>query len=72
MVPNLRSCVIGQGPQSLFYNGNLLVLFRLMDTRGDIETAFCDKSQHFPISFVPDQRSLPPCPIIAQVVWLLQ
>ncbi len=56
--------VIGQGAQRVLYNENLLVLFRLMDTRGDIETAFRKKSQRFPISFVPDERSLPPCPVI--------
>ena len=58
--------VIGQGAQSVLYNDNLLVLFHLMDTRGDIETAFRDKSQHFPISFVPDKCALPPCPIIVR------
>ena len=58
--------VIGQGAQRVLYNDNLLVFFHLMDTRGDIETAFRNKSQHFPISFVPDQRSLPPCPIIVR------
>lgn len=56
--------VIGQGAQRVLYNNNLLVLFRLMDTRGDIETAFRDRSQRFPIIFVPDQCSLPPCPVI--------
>ena len=55
---------IGQGAQRLLYNKNLLVLFCLMDTRGDLETAFRDRSRRFPISFVPDERSLPPCPII--------
>ena len=56
--------VIGQGAQRVLYNKNLLMGIRLMDTRGDIETAFRAKSQHFPISFVPDKRSLPPCPVI--------
>ena len=56
--------VIGQGAQKVLYNKNLLVLFRLTDTRGHIETAFRARSQHVPISIVPDTRSLPPCPII--------
>ena len=54
---------ISEGAQRVLYKGNLLVLFRLMDTHGDIETAFRYRSQRFPISFVPDERSLPPCPI---------
>ena len=56
--------VIGQGAQRVLYNKNLLMGIRLMDTRGDIETAFRAKSQHFPINFVPDKRSLPPCSVI--------
>lgn len=56
--------VIGQGAQRVLYNENLLMGIRLMDTRGDIETAFRAKSQHLPINFVPDKRSLPPCPVI--------
>ena len=56
--------VIGQGAQMVLYNKNLLVLFSLMDTRGDIETAFRDRSQYFPIIFVPDECSLPPCSVI--------
>ena len=55
---------IGRGAQRVLYNKNLLVLFRLMDTRGDIRAAFRDRSHHFPIGFVPDECSLPPCPII--------
>ena len=55
---------ISEGAQKVLYNKNLLVLFRLTDTRGDIETAFRARSQYVPISIVPDTRSLPPCPII--------
>ena len=55
---------IGQGAKLVLYNKNLFVHFRLMDTRGDIETAFRDRSQNFPIIFLPDERSPPPCSVI--------
>ena len=56
--------VIGSGAKMVLYNENLLVLFRLMDTRGDIATALHDRSQDFPIIFVPDECSPPPCSVI--------
>ena len=55
---------ISQGAQGALYNNNLFVLIRLTNTIDDIETAVLDKSQHFPIGFVPDKRSLPSCPVI--------
>ncbi len=56
--------MISQGAQRVLYNNNLFVLIRLTNTKDDIESVVLNKSRHFPIGFVPDKRSLPPCPVL--------
>ena len=55
---------IGSGAKMVLYNQSLLVLFRLMDTRGDIETAFRNRSQYLPVIFVPHGCTPPPSSVI--------
>ena len=59
-----------QGAQRVLYNDNLLVLIRLMNVSDDFEPAILHITRKFPscryipIGFVPDKRSLPPCPVV--------
>lgn len=63
---------INQGAQRVLYNDNLLVLIRLMRVSDDFEPAILYITRKFPgcryipIGFVPDKRSLPPCPVVIQ------
>ena len=63
---------ISQGAQRVLYNDNLLVFIRLMNMSDDFEPAILyimrkfPSCRYIPIGFVPDKRSLPPCPVIIQ------
>ena len=50
--------------QRALYEQDLLMLVHFENKRADVKIAVLNKAQHFPVNFVPDERSLPPCPII--------